>query len=420
MVLPAAHAQLDLFGAHRCTGIGRAPVSVIEHPRQARSDRGQRAEASRPERNAGEIGTGKTGKPEPQGGTLHMSGVWSCNEWDRLEEVIVGNPLNARFPTADRSSQVAEFSDRTLAEIPRGPFPQCIIEETEEDLSEFVRILEGLGVTVKRPDTWPHEASFSTINWQAQGYYNYCPRDILLVITDQIIETPNVIRSRAQETFSYRTLLMQYLKSGAKWYSAPRPMLLDSLFDVDLKKPTPRNDEPVFDAANVLRLGQDLIYLVSATGNELGGHWLQSVLGDKFRVHLFKDVYYGSHIDSTLVALRPGLILCNPARLNDETLPRILKQWKVIYSPPMENTDRYGADYLSKSIGSDWIDMNVFSINPNLVVVDRNQKSLIKLLESHGFDVIPLKLRHSKMLGGGPHCVTLDVRRAGSLQRYFD
>ena len=67
-----------------------------------------------------------------------MSAVWSCNEWDQLEEVIVGNPLNARFPTADRSSQVAEFHDRSLTEIPRGPFPQRVIEETQEDLNEVV------------------------------------------------------------------------------------------------------------------------------------------------------------------------------------------------------------------------------------------------------------------------------------------
>ena len=143
-------------------------------------------------------------------------------------------------------------------------------------------------------------------------------------------------------------------------------------------------------------------------------------MGDKFRVHFLKDVYYGSHIDSTFVALRPGLVLCNPGRVNDDTLPKILKQWEVIYSPPMENTDRYDSDYLSKSIGSDWIDMNAFSISPNLVVVDRNQPALMKLLEKHGLDVIPLKLRHSKMLGGGPHCVTLDIRRNGTLQRYFD
>ncbi len=349
-----------------------------------------------------------------------MSDVWSCNEWDQLEEVIVGNPLGARFPTADRSTQLTEFPDRSLEEIPQGPFPQRIIEETEEDLNAFVAALENLGITVKRPETWPHEAKFSSIHWESEGYYNYCPRDIMLVIGDHIIETPNVMRSRAQETFSYRTMMVDYLKSGAKWYSAPKPMLLDSLFEVDLDKPTPRNHEPAFDAANVLRLGRDLIYLVSGTGNEMGGEWLQAILGDAYRVHFLKEVYYGSHIDSTFVALRPGLMLCNPARINDDTLPEILKQWDVIYSPAMENTDRYDADYLSKSIGSNWIDMNLLSINPNLVVVDQDQTGLIKLLEKQGLDVIPLKLRHSKMLGGGFHCVTLDIRRTGTLQRYFD
>src|SRR3984893_13410759 len=84
---------------------------------------------------------------------INMSGVWSCNEWDQVEEVIVGSPLNARYPTPDRSTQLAEFPDRSLAEIPRGPFPRQIIEETDEDLNGFAKILEGLGITVKRPDT---------------------------------------------------------------------------------------------------------------------------------------------------------------------------------------------------------------------------------------------------------------------------
>ncbi|HKP69605.1 MAG TPA: hypothetical protein VJV05_10005 [Pyrinomonadaceae bacterium] len=349
------------------------------------------------------------------------SAVWSCNEWDPLEEVIVGNPLNARFPTRDRSTQVAEYPDRSIAEIPRGPFPDWVIKETEEDLDEFSAILESYGVKVRRPETWPHEATFSTINWESQGYYNYCPRDVMMVVGDQIIETPNVIRSRSQETYSYRSLMMEYMRSGARWISAPKPMLLDSLFDgVDMDKPTPNNDEPAFDAANILRFGEDLIYLVSATGNEIGGQWLQSILGEKYRIHYLKDVYYGSHIDSTLVALRPGLVLANPSRLNDDTIPKILKQWKVIYSPPMENTDRYAPEYLAQCIGSDWIDMNAFSISPDVVVVDRNQPTLIKILEKEGLEVIPLKLRHSKLLGGGPHCVTLDVRRRGKLERYFD
>jgi hypothetical protein len=113
-------------------------------------------------------------------------------------------------------------------------------------------------------------------------------------------------------------------------------------------------------------------------------------------------------------------MLCNPARVNDDTLPEILKQWDIIYSPPMESATKRDAGYLSRSIGSAWIDMNLFSINPNLVVVDQDQTGLIRLLEKQGLDVIPLKLRHARMMGGGFHCVTLDVRRAGTLERYLD
>lgn len=349
-----------------------------------------------------------------------MSKVWSCNEWDELEEVIIGNPLKARFPYADPSTRLAEYPDRALRDIPQGPFDPTIIEETEEDLNAFAAALENLGITVRRPDTWPHEKRFSTLHWESEGYYNYCPRDIMMVVGDQIIETPNVIRGRSQEVFSYRSILMEYLKSGARWYSAPKPMLLDELFDVDMSQPVPRDDEPAFDAANVLRFGRDLLYLVSATGNEMGGHWLQTILGDAFRVHFFKDVYYGSHIDSTLVALRPGLLLANPSRVNADTLPAIFKQWKVIYSPPMENRNRFDEAYLSKAIASDWIDMNLFSLSPNLTCVDKDQTALIKLLEGEGVDVLPLKIRHSKMMGGGFHCVTLDVRRKGKMERYFD
>ena len=348
-----------------------------------------------------------------------MSMVWSCNEWDPLEEVVVGTALGARCPHADPSTRLAEYPGRSLNDSPQGPFPADLIEEAEEDLETFVAVLERAGVSVRRPSLWEHDRVFSTVHWSTPGYYNYCPRDILLTVGDQIIETPNVIRGRSQETFSYRELLLEYMASGARWYSAPRPMLRDALFDADPQKPTPRNIEPAFDAANILRFGRDLLYLVSATGNEMGGHWLQSILGDSYRVHFMQDVYFGSHIDSTLVALRPGLVLANPERLNDASLPEFLKEWEVIYSPPMENQARHSADYLERAIGSEWIDMNLFSIDPETVVVDSDQSQLIRLLESKGLNVVPIKLRHSRMLGGGFHCVTLDVRRRGTLEGYF-
>jgi len=348
-----------------------------------------------------------------------MSQVWSCNEWDPLEEVIVGDPLGARFPFADPSTRLAEYPDRELADIPQGRFPEQIIREAEEDIQRFVETLEARGIRVRRPAPWPHEQTIKTVHWETEGYYTYCPRDVLLVVGDTIIETPNVIRGRSLETGAYRPLLMEYYESGANWFSAPKPLLEDALFDFDPAAPTPQNFEPAFDAANILRFGRDLLYLVSATGNELGGQWLQRVLGDRFRVHFMKDVYFGSHIDSTLVALRPGLVLANPERLSMETIPAFLKDWEIIFSPPMENQARHSRDYLNQAIGSEWIDMNLFSLGPDAVVVDSDQRALITLLESKGLEVIPLKLRHSRMLGGGFHCVTLDTRRRGTMESYF-
>jgi len=112
-------------------------------------------------------------------------------------------------------------------------------------------------------------------------------------------------------------------------------------------------------------------------------------------------------------------VLANPERLSMDTIPEFLKDWEIIFSPPMENQERHSAQYLQQAIGSEWIDMNLFSIGPDTVVVDSHQTALIALLESKGLEVIPLTLRHSRMMGGGFHCVTLDTRRRGTMDSYF-
>jgi N-dimethylarginine dimethylaminohydrolase len=50
-------------------------------------------------------------------------------------------------------------------------------------------------------------------------------------------------------------------------------------------------------------------------------------------------------------------------------------------------------------------------VNPHTVIMDQNQTELIEKLEQRKFTVIPLELRHSRTLGGGFHCVTLDLIR---------
>jgi glycine amidinotransferase/scyllo-inosamine-4-phosphate amidinotransferase 1 len=337
-------------------------------------------------------------------------------EWDPLEEVIVGTLVGGRVPTAGRDLFAVEFAERGSSDkIPSGPFPQHVIEETEAELEALCTELRRIGIEVRRPGARNHAATISTPDWQTDGFYDYCPRDVLLAIGQMIIETPMVLRSRFLEPFAYRALLLEYLTSGAKWLSAPKPQLHDEMYDPSAA-PGERlgNLEPAFDAANVLRFGSDLLYLISDSGNELGCQWLQSVLGAAYTVHPCRNLYASTHVDSTIVPLRPGLVLLNPARVNESNLPDFLRNWDRIWCPELVDVGFTGdAPYCSV-----WIGMNLLVVNPGLVVADRRQKALIYELERHKIDVMPLQLTHSRTLGGSFHCVTLDVRRSGEFATY--
>ena len=74
-------------------------------------------------------------------------------------------------------------------------------------------------------------------------------------------------------------------------------------------------------------MGKDLLYLVSSSGNYKGAKWLQSVLGEQYRVHVTEEIYRSSHIDSTVLALRPGLVMLNSTRVSEKNCPEIFKNW---------------------------------------------------------------------------------------------
>jgi N-dimethylarginine dimethylaminohydrolase len=340
-----------------------------------------------------------------------MGTIQSRNEWDPLREVVVGNTRNARYPFRDISSLNAEYAGQPAEALPVGPFPDWAIEESEEDLARLAATLAAAGVKVVRPETCEHGARLSNQIWEAEGFYNYCPRDILLVIDDLVIETPNAVRGRYHEALAYRSLIMPHVSSGGRYIAAPKPRLDDSAFAVPAARPVPANGEPIFDAANVMRFDGDLLYLLSSTGNELGAQWLQAVLGGAYRVHTCELDYYGSHIDTSIVPLRPGLLLCNPERVRPDMLPDFLKSWDLIFAPEPGARHEPREGYYRSCLASRWMGMNVLSISPDTVIVDEQEPALIKLLESRGLTAVPLPLRHSRLFGGGFHCVTLDLVR---------
>jgi glycine amidinotransferase len=109
-------------------------------------------------------------------------------------------------------------------------------------------------------------------------------------------------------------------------------------------------------------------------------------------------------------------VLLNPDRVNDKNMPQIFKKWDILWAPEMVDTGFIG----KKPYSSVWVGMNFIMVNPRLAIIDKRQIPLIKLIEKQKIDVIPLQLRHCRTLGGGFHCVTLDIRRKGILENYFD
>jgi elongation factor P--beta-lysine ligase/N-dimethylarginine dimethylaminohydrolase len=340
--------------------------------------------------------------------------VRSDDEYSPLAEVVVGTAAGARIPDLDRSAWLnlyPEMSAAALASVRTGAFPPKVTGEADEDLDALSEILAGLGVTVHRPAPADHERQFSTPHWQAGGFGSYCPRDLALIAGRVIIQAPSPVRARMFELAGLRGLFQRAMLGGAAWIAAPAPELRDEMFPSDAAgRPVLGEAEPAFEAANVLRSGRELYYLVSGSGNEVGLRWLQGVLsafGD-YRVHPVRGVYPYTHIDSTISLLRPGLALLNPARIaSADLLPGPLRSWEHLWCPPMSTTPRSPAHPLS----SEWLGMNLLMVRPDLAIVDAAQADLITALERRSIDVIPHALRHARALGGGLHCVTLDLRR---------
>ena len=301
--------------------------------------------------------------------------ISTFNEWDPLKKIVVGDASFANWPRHD--SVFAQESKKTSwkeTPVPSGAVPQWIIDESNEDLQRLADTLTQLGVEVERP---------TPMNFQTHdGMYNYCPRDRLLVYGNTIVDPAMMYPCRDMELQCYHDIVDQ-----AEHYHF-----------------MPRNEGLTLDAANVCRLDDKMLFLESDSGNRAAYNWLCGIF-PSVEIELC-NFYAGVHIDSTVVPLREGLVMLNAARVNENNCPQVFKTWDKIYVDEVVAQGFYQYPYASK-----WIAMNMLVIDPHTVIVDKNQSELIRKLEQWNFTTVPLELRHSRTLGGGFHCVTLDLIR---------
>ncbi len=387
--------------------------------------------------------------------------VSSWNEWDPLKRVIVGRPEGTMVP-APEPGWVHNYPGFGYPTGTFGKFPQEMYDAANEQMDNFVQIMEKRGIVVDRVEVHPAlegPQAYSTPDWtQLNGRGIACPRDVFLPLGNEIMETPGTIRSRWYEYLHLRPLFERYFKEDPEflWTAAPKPRLTDESYEKNyyynfehvwsLEEKIERwkqwkfqctEKEPLWDAADASRCGRDIFWQCSAVTNRSGMDWLKRYFAPKgIRIHPIrfdgpsaaKKSWAGYflhpwHIDVSLIAVRPGLAVYNPDEpiVTKEALELFkLNDWELVPAarPTFDYPDSVNV-FGHPMAGPSWISMNTFSLGPNTICVEAHEQAYIDQLTKLGVEVVAVPYDKVVPFGGALHCTTLDVYRDGTLEDYF-
>lgn len=108
--------------------------------------------------------------------------------------------------------------------------------------------------------------------------------------------------------------------------------------------------------------------------NDFGIEWMSRHLADRgYRVHKLSFVDSNPlHIDATFYPIGPGLVLVNPERPCHQIDMFKKAGWAIVDAPTPQYTDDFW-------LSSMWLSMNVLMLDPNRVVVEKEEKATQKV-----------------------------------------
>ena len=357
------------------------------------------------------------------------------NDWDPLKRVIVGRADNSVIPPEESATSEKVPVDSAMRGM-WGPRPLEKVEKANAQLDNLVDVLEKHGVQVDRPTPLQWNQAIGTPDFRNDSMMTCMPpRDILLTIGSEIMASANSFRCRYFEYLAYWPLMNSYFEDDPefKWTQAPRPRLTDKSYKhnyyderVSLEERLERTVakdfvttevEPMWDAADVMRMGKDLFIQHGLTTNRKSMEWFKRYYPD-FRVHAvnFPGDPYPIHIDATFVPLRPGLIINNPNRPLPQEQRKIFEanDWQIVdAAQPAHDTPP------ELCYSSVWLSMNCLVLDPKTVICEASEVHQMEQMDKLGMNVIPVAFRDAYPFGGGLHCATADVYREGTCEDYF-
>ena len=360
--------------------------------------------------------------------------VNSWNDFDSLRHVIVGRADFTCIPPTEPATEAKIPEDSDMRGL-WGPRPLHTVEAANRQLDTLTQALEAKGIRVDRPTPIQWNQAVTTPDFMTGTMFGCMPpRDVLLTVGKEILSAPMSFRCRYWEYLAYHDLMQRYFDEdpGFRWEQAPRPRLTPDAYqagyfdEITLEERLRRTaaldfvtteHEPLFDAADVLRIGKDLFCQHGLTTNRRGMEWLKRHYPDH-RVHAvnFPGDPYPIHIDATFVPLRPGLVMNNPKRPLPAEQRKIFEanDWEIIDAAQPANDKPPPLCYSSV-----WLSMNVLVVNHQTVIVEASEVHQMDQLDKLQFEVIPMPFRDAYPFGGGLHCATADVFREGKCEDYF-
>lgn len=129
--------------------------------------------------------------------------------------------------------------------------------------------------------------------------------------------------------------------------------------------------EPLSDAAELARMGKDIIVQHGFTANSAGIDWLQRHFsGHRFHAMKYSGDPYLIHIDCTFVPLRPGLLLNNPIRKAMPEQKKLFESngWEIIEAAQPAHENPPPLCYSSVRLS-----MNALVLDPKAVCVEASE-----------------------------------------------
>lgn len=361
----------------------------------------------------------------------------SWNEWDSLKHVIVGRVDKTSTIPSDRENPlgIPNWGDifHTIGKEGEEQF-----EKANEQIESFASMLEKRGIRVDRPSVMDFSQESQTPDWVHGTMFGVMPpRDILICFGNEILEATMSFRDRWYEYLCYRPLLERYFKEDPNfvWEAAPKPRLTEETYEAGYwhnyenvwseeekqerhaaRRWLLTDNEPLFDAADMMRYGKDIFIQPSLVTNAPGIDWLRRHLEPKgFRLH---EVNFGGdtmsiHIDCQFFSPRTGMLFQSP------NLPSTTPEFHELFRANGWEVVVADASAKEKPDPAFWLAYNVLSLDPKTICVEAGEPRLMEQLDQFGLDVAPVEFANVAAFGGGLHCSTVDIFREGSCEDYF-